>query len=77
MKKIEKKFNSFIGEPIKDKNFKFKKLKQRKNNKEISFIVTASDITDETIKTEIKKLKNNDAVPPTNNKLNYYQTKKS
>ena len=77
IKKIERKFNSFIGDPIKDKKFKFKKLKQRKNNKEISFIVTTTEITDESIKGEIKKLKNNGAVPPTNNKLNYYQTKKS
>lgn len=77
IKKIEKKFNSFISEEVKDKKFKFKKLKQRKNNKEISFIVTTTEITDESVKEEIKKLKNNGPVPPTNNKLNYYQTKKS
>lgn len=76
IKKMEKKFNSFISEDIKDKKFKFKKLKQRKNNKEISFTFTETEITDEGLKEEIKKLKNNGIVQPTNNKLNYYQTKK-
>lgn len=75
--KIEKKFKSFISKPIKDHNFKFKKLKQRKNNKDISFIFTSSDITDEDIKKEIKTLKTNEAVKSTDNKLNYYQIKKS
>jgi hypothetical protein len=72
--KIGKKYDSFIGDPIKDKKFKFKKLKQRKNNNEISFLVnTSNEVTDEDVKNEVKKLKSNDPVAPKDNKLNYYQ----
>jgi hypothetical protein len=72
VRKLSKKYDSFIIKPIKDKNFKFKKLKNRKNDKEISFNVTESNVT-EPIKDEVKKLKSKNNVAPTNNKLNYYK----
>lgn len=74
LQKIVRKFDSFIGDPIKDKNFKFKKLKKRKSEKEVSFTYTSEvDITDSGIKDEIKKLKSENGVPVSGNKLNYYR----
>lgn len=73
VEKMEKKFDSFISDEIKDKKFKFKKLKKRKNDKEISFKVTESDITDNNIISEAKKLKSKNNVPVSGNKLNYYR----
>jgi hypothetical protein len=74
IQKITRKFNSFIGTPLRDKNFKFKKLKNRKNEKEISFVVTESELTDENIKNEVKKLKNGNKISPTDDKLNYFKS---
>jgi hypothetical protein len=71
--KITKKFNQFIGDPIKDKNFKFKKLKLRKNDSELSYPKTESEITDNAIKQEVTKLKSKNKVPPTGNNLNYFR----
>jgi len=73
IRKIENKFDSFISKPIKDKKFKFKKLKKRRNDKEISFKVTESDITDNNIIEEIKKLKSSKGVPFSGSKLNYFR----
>ena len=73
VEKIEKKFDSFISSPLKDKSFKFKKLKNRKNEKEISFMVTESELTDDEIKKEVKKLKSKYNIPPTDDKLNYFR----
>ena len=73
VEKIEKKFDSFISSPLKDKSFKFKKLKNRKNEKEISFMVTESELTDDEIKKEVKKLKSKNNIPPTDDKLNYFR----
>ena len=73
VQKIEKKFDSFISDEIKDKKFKFKKLKKRKNDKEILFKVTESDITDNNIISEAKKLKSKNNVPVSGNKLNYFR----
>ncbi len=70
--KIGRKFDSFISDEIKDKKFRFKKLKKRKNDKDVSFKVTPSD-GDSSIKDEVKKLKAPNGVPPSNNKLNYYK----
>jgi hypothetical protein len=73
IEKITKKFESFISSPPKDKNFKFKKLKNRKNEKEISFLVTESELNDDEIKKEVKKLKSKNNIPPTDDKLNYFK----
>jgi len=74
VKKITKKFDSFIGEPIKDKKFKFKKLKERKNNNPISYTATFDNtFTDDAVKEEVKKLKSKNNVPVTGNNLNYYK----
>jgi len=73
--KIERKYDSFISEPTKDKKFKLKKLKKRKNNKEISFAKsTESEVTDDGIKSEVKKLKDKNKTKPINNKLNYFNS---
>ena len=73
IEKITKKFESFISSPPRDKNFKFKKLKNRKNEKEISFLVTESELNDDEIKKEVKKLKSKNNIPPTDDKLNYFK----
>jgi len=73
VQKIERKFNSFISNPIKDKKFKFKKLKKRKSEKELSYTFTEDVITDSNVITELKKLKSKNGVPVSGNKLNYYK----
>jgi hypothetical protein len=73
LQKIERKFNSFISGPIKDKKFKFKKLKNRKSEKELSYTFTEDVITDSNVITELKKLKSKNGVPVSGNKLNYYK----
>ncbi len=73
VQKIEKKFDKFISDPIKDKKFKFKKLKNRKNDKKISFSVSETEITNNDIKEEVKKLKSKNNVPVTGKKLNYFR----
>jgi len=75
MNKIERKYDSFISDSIKDKKFKLKKLKKRKNNKEISFTKsTESEVTDDAVKSEVKKLKDKNKTQPINNKLNYFNS---
>jgi hypothetical protein len=73
VEKIDKKFDSFISSPPRDKSFRFKKLKNRKNEKEISFVVTESELTDDEIKKEVEKLKSKNNIPPTDDKLNYFR----
>ena len=75
MNKIERKYDSFISDSIKDKKFKLKKLKKRKNNKEISFTKsTESEVTDDAVKSEVKKLKDKNKTQPINNKLNHFNS---
>jgi hypothetical protein len=75
MNKIERKYDSFISDSIKDKRFRLKKLKKRKNNKEISFAKsTESEVTDDAVKSEVKKLKDKNKTQPINNKLNYFNS---
>ena len=73
-KKIRKRIEDFVEKP-KDKNFKFSKFKDRKNDKPVKFSITSSNpATDATFKEEAKKI-HSDNNPPTT-KLNYYRSKK-
>ena len=68
-KKIRKRIEDFVEKP-KDKNFKFSKFKDRKNDKPVKFSITSSNpATDATFKEEAKKI-HSDNNPPTT-KLNY------
>lgn len=72
VEKLNKKITSFIEEP-KDINFKFKKMKERKNSNPISFNVTATEeITDPAVKDQVTYL-NSKKVPSMSGKLNYYR----
>jgi hypothetical protein len=69
--KIDKKIDSFVN-VIEDKKFKLKKFPVRKNDSKVSFVKTTEEIiTDENIKTEVKKLKSSKV--PLSNKLNYFK----
>jgi hypothetical protein len=72
VEKLNKKITSFIEEP-EDIKFKFKKMKERKNNNPISFKVTATEeITDSAVKDQVTNL-NSKKVPIISGKLNYYR----
>ncbi len=72
VEKLNKKITSFIEE-LEDIKFKFKKMKERKNNNPISFKVTATEeITDSAVKDQVTNL-NSKKVPIISGKLNYYR----
>jgi hypothetical protein len=72
VEKLNKKITSFIEGP-KDIEFKFKKMKERKNSNPISFNVTATEeITDSAVKDQVTYL-NSKKVPSMSGKLNYYR----
>lgn len=70
--KLNKKITSFI-EGTKTVEFKFKKMKERKNSNPISFNVTATEeITDSAVIDQVTYL-NSKKVPSMSGKLNYYR----
>ena len=77
VEKLNKKITSFIEAP-KDVEFKFKKMKERKNNNPISFniipaVLPATDeITDPAVIEQVTNL-NSTKVPTISGKLNYYR----
>jgi hypothetical protein len=72
VEKLNKKLTSFI-EGTKTVDFKFKKMKERKNSNPISFNVSSTEeITDPSIVTQVTNL-NSKKVPTIEGKLNYYR----
>jgi hypothetical protein len=72
IEKIDKKLSNFIEEE-KSVDFKFKKLKPRKDDKPISYNVTSTEeITDPSVVTQVTNL-NLTKVPSISGKLNYYR----
>lgn len=72
VEKLNKKLTSFVEEP-KEVKFKFKKMKQRKTDKPISFSVSSTEeITDPSIIEQVKNLFST-KVPTISGKLNYYR----
>jgi hypothetical protein len=70
--KLTSKLNDFVDVTESNKNFKFKDVGNRKNNKEISFSISSqSTITDDLMKTELKQL--NSSINKVTDKLNYYK----
>lgn len=72
LRKIGNRFDSFLTKPSKEYNFKFKKLKKRKSEKEISFVKTDSEITDSIIKGDVTKSRIGSPLV-TGKKLNNYR----
>lgn len=68
---LEKRLNKFINTP-KEVKIKFGKIKPRKNDKEIKYTFTESDLTNSTALSEIQLI-NKPSVGVTNNKLNYFK----
>jgi hypothetical protein len=72
IEKLKNKITSFIDEP-KDIEFKFKKMKERKNSNPISFnVIETEEITDSEIIDQVTYL-NSKKVPIISGKLNYYR----
>ena len=69
--KMKKRFDSFIGE-VKEKNFKFKKFKERKNSNEITYSISSTEEDTSSATVDIKKIYSS-KVPLTGDKLNFYK----
>jgi hypothetical protein len=70
---LKNRLNQFVVTPT-DKKFKFKKFKERKSNKKITFnIETTVESTNDSLIEESKKLFSK-TVSPVGTKLNYYKT---
>jgi hypothetical protein len=73
IKKLTKRIDNFIITP-KDVNFKFKKAKNKKDDNQIKFTIsTETNITDNAMLVELRKLKIDKFDVQNLNKLNYYK----
>lgn len=71
--KLKKRLSDFIVTP-KEKTFKFKKLKETKDDNEITFSISAeADITDNDMLVELRRLKTDKFDVQSLGKLNYYK----